>query len=134
MQGFDLLTPLACDEPSPRRCAVGTLYKSCAVATGCWKLEYYFEEAGGRLFAPRDDPQEQDNFYESAARRGVRDELLTALLAWHGDPTDVQALQEGTSGGGPIAAFAAAHTRGLTGLDAERRLGDRLAGLDACMA
>lgn len=131
MQGFDLLTPLARNEPSPRRCAVGTLYKSCAVATGRWKLEYYFEEADGRLFDRRDDPQEQDNLYDSADHRAVRDELLIALLAWRGDLTDVQALQAGTSGGGPIAAFAAAHTRGLTGLDAERRLGDRLAGLDA---
>lgn len=67
----------------------------------------------------------------SADRRAVRGELLAALSAWRGDLTDVQALQEGTSGGGLIAAFAAAHTRGLTGLDAERRLGDRLAGLDA---
>lgn len=131
MQGFDLLTPLARNEPSPRRCAVGTLYKSCAVATGRWKLEYYFEEADGRLFDRRGDPQEQDNLYDSGDHRVVRDELLTALLAWRGDLTDVQALQDGTSGGGPIAAFAAAHTRGLTGLDAERRLGDRLAGLDA---
>lgn len=131
MQGFDLLTPLARDEPSPRRCAVGTLYKSCAVATGRWKLEYYFEEGRGRLFDRRDDPQEQADRYDSADHRAVRDELLTALLAWRGDLTDVQSLQEATTGGGPIAAFAAAHTRGLTGLDAERRLGERLADLDA---
>lgn len=131
MQGFDLFTPLSLDEPSPRRCAVGTLYKSCAVATGRWKLEYYFEEGRGRLFDRHADPQEQTDLYDHTDHRAVRDELQTALLAWRGDLIDVQYLQEQTTGGGPVAAFAAAHTRGLRGLDAERRLSARLAALDA---
>lgn len=131
MQGFDLFTPLTRGEASPRRCAVGTLYRSCALATRRWKLEYYFEEGRGRLFDRHADPCEQDDLYNAPAHRAVCDALVAALLAWRSDLVDVQWLQEHTEGGGPIAQIVGAHTRGLRGTDAERRLQERVSNLDA---
>lgn len=130
MQGFDLLGPLARGAPSPRRCAVATLYTSCALATRHWKLEYYFEEGRGRLFDRLADPDEQDDHWDSTAHATIRGELLAALLAWRGDLTDVQWLQEHTGGGGPVARRAAAHSYTRRGDDAERRLNERLAALE----
>ena len=57
-------------------------------------------------------------------------DFLAALLAWRSDLTDVQALQEQTGGGGPIARNAARHTAAMTGLAAEQRLNERVAALD----
>lgn len=130
MQGFDLFTPLVAGEPSPRRCAVAALYKSCALATERWKLEYYFEEGRGRLFDRRNDPAEQTDLYDSPPHRAVRGELLQALLTWRSDLLDVQWLTEHTIGGGPIADITARHTRAMRGTDAEQRLHERVGGLD----
>lgn len=131
VQGFDLLDPLRRGQPSPRRCAVGTLYKSCAVATRRWKLEYAFEEGSGRLFDRRRDPLEQRDLYASAPHQEVRRDLLEALLRWRSDLTDVQWLAAHTSGGGPVARRAATLTRTMRGTDAEQRLNDRAEQIDA---
>lgn len=130
VQGFDLFTPLTRGERSPRRCAVATLYKSCALATRRWKLEYYFEEGRGRLFDRHADPQEQRDLYDDPAYRELRAELLAALLTWRSDLSDVQWLRDNTVGGGPIANIAARHTRAMQGIDAEQRLNDRVEYLD----
>ncbi len=122
MQGFDLSTPLMGGDSSPRRCAVATLYTSCALATRRWKLEYYLEEGHGRLFDRQRDAAEQDDLYESAAHREVRAALVEALLAWRSNLVDVQWLQEHTAGGGPIAKIVARHTHAMRGTDAEERL------------
>jgi arylsulfatase len=130
-QGFDLLTPLAAGEPSPRRCAVGTLYKSCALATRRWKLEYFFEEGEGRLFDRERDPQEQTNLWDEPAQAPVRHALVEALLRWRSDLMDVQWLTEHTSsGGGPVARRAAVITNAMRGTDAEQRLNDRAEEID----
>ena len=50
MQGFDLFGPLSGGKDSPRACAVGTLYKSAALVTAKWKLEYYFSELDSSPF------------------------------------------------------------------------------------
>jgi hypothetical protein len=65
MQGFDLFSPLCQGKDSPRTCAVATVYKSCALATRKWKLEYYIEEGEGRLFDWINDPHEQNDLYHN---------------------------------------------------------------------
>jgi arylsulfatase len=130
MQGFDLMSPLSRGEPSPRQCAVATLYRSCALATRRWKLEYTFEEGQGRLFDRLHDPNEQHDLFAAPEAADVRTALLTALLAWRAELLDVEWLQAHTSGGGPIARIVADHTRGLRGTDAEARLNARVAALE----
>ena len=130
VQGFDLYTPLAAGRESPRRCAVSALYLSCALATRRWKLEYYPEEATGRLFDRSDDPREQTNLYDDTRYRDVRDGLLQALLTWRAELRDVQFLHEHTHGNDKVAGRAAAHTRLLRGADAERRLQECAARFD----
>lgn len=125
VQGFDLLGPLSRGEESPRRCAVSHLYKACALATERWKLEYYLEEGRGRLWDRVNDSAERRDLWEDAAYGEVRQAMLHALLTWRGDLTDVQWLQEHTSGGGPVAVRVAGHTRGIRGSDAEQRLNER---------
>ncbi|MBI3974182.1 MAG: sulfatase-like hydrolase/transferase [Chloroflexi bacterium] len=124
MQAFDLFTPLARGEASPRRCAVGTLYKSCALATPRWKLEYYFEDGLGRLFDRLLDPLERTDLYDTPTHRALRDDLVCALLTWRADLLDLHGLQARTGGGGPVATRAAAYTRAMRGTDPERRLND----------
>ncbi len=131
MQGFDLFSPLVRREPSPRRCAVATLYQSCALVTRRWKIEYYFEEMTGRLFDRHLDPEEQHDLFDSPSHAEVRQRLLVALLAWRADLTDVQWLVEHTSGGGPVARIVADHSRALRGTDAEERLNIAIDPLDA---
>jgi arylsulfatase A-like enzyme len=135
VQGFDLYHPLADGEPSPRRCAVATLYASCALATQRWKLEYYFQEGSGRLFDRQADPEEQQDLYAHPAYGAVRDELVRALLTWRADQMDVQDLVRrttaGPTSGGPVARRIARYTRSLRGVDAERRLNERATAVDA---
>jgi arylsulfatase A-like enzyme len=131
VQGFDLLGPLSRGAPSPRKGAVSHLYKACALATGRWKLEYYLEDGIGRLWDRVQDPDEQHDLWPDPAHAAVRQALLDALLTWRADLVDVQWLQEHTGGGGPVAVRAAAHTRALRGTDAEQRLNDRIAAIDA---
>lgn len=131
VQGFDLFTPLRNGGESPRRCAVGTIMRSCALATRRWKLEYYLDDAGGRLFDRVADPLERVDLYESAAHRGLRDGLLTALLAWRAGLTDVQHFREKPRGGGPIALRAHDMLAAAHGDDAERRLNDAVERVEA---
>jgi arylsulfatase A-like enzyme len=126
MQGFDLFTPLSKGEPSPRRCAAAALYKSVALATKRWKLECYLEEGQGKLFDRLKDPQERTNLYENPDYRQIRDALLTALLWWRADLTDLTHLSNATIGGGPVARRAAAHTVKMKGIDSEIRLNLRV--------
>jgi arylsulfatase A-like enzyme len=135
VQGFDLFYPLVAGQASPRCCAVATLYKSCALATKRWKLEYYFEEGTGRLFDRLQDPDEQEDLFQNAAHREVREALLQALLTWRADQMDLQDLVQrttaGPNSGGPVARRIARYTRSLRGADAERRLNERAEEIDA---
>ncbi len=126
VHGYDLFTPLTSGQPSPRQCAVATLYRSVAMATPEWKLIYYIDEAEGQLFDRVNDPPEQHNLYNSATHRSVRDELLTALLAWRSDIADVAHLHANTVGGGPVANRIAPYTKSMRGCDADDRLAVRL--------
>lgn len=126
VQGFDLYGPLVRGEGSPRRCAVATLYRSAALATRGWKLEYYYDEGEGRLYDRIADPCEQNDLFGDASARGVRDALLCALLAWRGDIGDVDHLVRHTHGGGPVAKRIASYTRAMRGADSERRLDERV--------
>lgn len=126
VQGFDLYTPLAEGKPSPRRCAVGTLYRSAAVATDRWKLEYYFDEGSGRLFDRAADPLEQHDLFNEEGCSQIRDELLHALLLWRAETTDVWHLKHHRHGGGPVARRLEYHTKQLLAVDAEARLQERL--------
>ncbi|WP_134698598.1 sulfatase [Ammoniphilus sp. YIM 78166] len=94
MQGFDLFTPLKEGKPSPRRCAVATLFKSAALATKRWKLSYYFDKAEGRLFDRQQDPLETNNLYNDPHHVDVRNQLLHALLTWRADMMDLQFYHE----------------------------------------
>ncbi|MGG1519377.1 sulfatase-like hydrolase/transferase [Paenibacillus oryzisoli] len=131
VQGFDLYAPLREGLPSPRRCAVGTLYRSAAVATDRWKLEYDFDEGVGRLYDRIADPREQCDVYGAAAYRQVRDALLHALLLWRAETVDVWHLKHHRHGGGPVARRLAFHTQSLQAADAERRLQERLQAMES---
>jgi len=131
MQGFDLYTPLVAGETSPRRCAVSHLNRAFALATQRWKIEYYPEERRGRLFDRLTDPAEQTDLYADPPHRAVRDALLHALLTWRSELTDVQWLQEHTSGRTKVAGRAAAHIKTLRGTDAEQRLNEAAEEIDA---
>ena len=135
VQGFDLYTPLRDGSESPRRCAVATLYKSCALATKRWKLEYFFEEGTGRLFDRQKDPLEQSDLYDVSDYREVRDALTRALLTWRADLLDVEYLHGATTAnaqvGGPVARRMSAYSHQMAGRDAEQRLNERVEKIDA---
>lgn len=134
VQGFDLLREGGRSQgavsPSPRRSAVATLYKSCALATKRWKLEYYFEERRGRLFDRVGDPMELGDLWDDPGVRALRDELLKALLTWRADLADVENDRRNNNGGGPVAQRVAALREKTRGTDAERRLDDTLAEIE----
>jgi arylsulfatase A-like enzyme len=122
MQGYDLYTPLSRGEPTPREHAVAVIYKSTALATRRWKLEYYFEDGSGRLFDRVNDPQEQVDLFHDDAHRVVVDKLLRGLLSWYGDTSDLHSLVARSHRGGPIARRAVGHMKQIAGLEAEGRL------------
>jgi arylsulfatase A-like enzyme len=130
VQGFDLYHPLKEGGGSPRHNAVATLYRSVAVATERWKLEYYLEEATGRLFDRRADPQEQNDLYGDGNHREIRDGFLQALLTWRASLLDVAWLKGHTHGAGPVAKNVATVTHAMTARDAELRLQEQLAEID----
>ena len=130
VQGFDLYTPLAQNLPSPRRCAVASVYRSMAIATNRWKLEYFLDENEGRLFDRHQDPSEQVDLYADPAHREVRDQMLRALLTWRGDITNVRYLHEHSSGGGPVPRRVTKMIGTMNGRDSEQRLQERIAGID----
>ena len=125
--------------PSPRRCAVGTLYKSCALATKRWKLEYYFEEGTGRLFDRQNDPLEREDVYRNTDYQAIRDQLLHALLSWRGDIADLKTTIDGTTarprpnarGYLIVAPRIAPHTLAMKGTDAEERLNEKAEHIDS---
>lgn len=127
-QGFDLFTPLTEGLPSPRTCAVGTLFRSAALATRKWKLEYYFEEGVGRLFDREKDPSEQRDLFAEDAYREVRDHLVLSLLRWRADSSDTWHLRHNSRGGGAIARRIELRARVARGVDAEERLQASVSG------
>jgi hypothetical protein len=131
MQGFDLFSPLTTGTDYPRHGAASTLYASCALVTRRWKLEWYLEDARGRLFDRIVDPDEQHDLFDNTVTAHIRDQLLISLLTWHAATRDLQWLQHKTNGGGPVARNVAAHTATLRGEDAERRLDERIVAMDA---
>ncbi|MGC9347232.1 MAG: sulfatase family protein [Anaerolineae bacterium] len=122
MQGYDLYTPLVQDEPSPRYFAAAVLYKSMALVTRRWKLEYYLEEQRGRLFDRANDPDEQVDLFDDPRHQDLRNALLRGLLAWYADGADLRGLVDRSHRGGPVARRAVAYTKTLKGLDSEERL------------
>lgn len=130
LQGFDLFTPLVRNEASPRQCAVSVHHRQCALATKRWKLIYYYEDDLGRLFDRKNDPDEQNDLYNHADYKEIRNELLVALLSWNSELIDVQKLKENTSGGGRVAKITAQHTKSMKGIDAEQRLNERAKRID----
>jgi len=122
MQAYDLYTPLTQGEASPREYAVAFLYKSLAVATKKWKLEYYFEDSNGRLFDRLNDPQEQTDLFNSDAHKDIKDKLLHGLLSWYGDASDLKGLVDRSHRGGPIAHRAVDHMKSIKGIESEERL------------
>ncbi len=131
MQGFDLFTAVKNGDPSPRRCAVGTLFKSCALATKRWKLEYYLEEGQARLFDRKKDPDEYSDLSDSEAHREVLWAMVEALLSWRSDLHDIAYLHRYTSGGGPVAQRVRKIVPEMWGTDAEDRLNEKAEAIDA---
>ncbi|NOV04735.1 sulfatase family protein [Paenibacillus planticolens] len=130
VQGFDLFTPLIQGLDSPRRCAVGTLYKSAAVATQRWKLEYYFEEQTGMMYDRLNDPSERSNLYNDPQYDSVKQELLVALLTWRADLSDLQLMEESQQVGGPVAQRIKPYSLAKSGWEVERRLGAKAEAID----
>ncbi len=85
VHGFDLYSQLIGGVDSPRNCVAGTLFKSCALVTRKWKIEYYLDEGTGRLFDREADPEEQTDLWRSPALESIRDKLTIALLRWRSD-------------------------------------------------
>ncbi|MFW6026704.1 MAG: sulfatase [Candidatus Woesearchaeota archaeon] len=130
VQGFDLFTPLVHNEKNPRNCAVGTLFKSAALATNNWKLIYYFEEKEGRLFNTKEDPQEQNDLYYNNNFEDIRNRLIKALLTWRSDICDLHYLIENSSMGGPVASRSNYLIRKMKGIDSEKRLNEMVDEID----
>jgi len=130
-QGFDLYGPLVDGQTSPRQCAVGTLFKSCALATKKWKLEYYFIEGQARLFDRVNDPGEYTDLSESSDHQPVLNALKEALLSWRSDIMDVAYLHDVTKGGGPVAQRVGKWVPEMCGTDAEERLNQKAVAIDA---
>jgi len=131
MQGFDLFTPIVQGEESPRRCAVGTLFTTCALATKRWKIEYYFEDVTGRLFDRRNDFLERKDLFYNPDYKEVKNELLTALLTWRASIGDLQHLNEQRGRlVGPVARRARTHLGTVRGTDAEQRLNEKAEQID----
>jgi arylsulfatase A-like enzyme len=130
IQGFDLFNPAVAREASPRRCAVSTLYKSCALATRRWKLEYYFEEGTCRLFDREKDPGEHTDLSTSAGHAGVRAAMIEALLAWRGDIVNTEYLKAHTNGNAPVANRVTGFVKEISGRQPEERLNRRAEEID----
>ena len=134
MQGFDLFNPVANGEASPRQCAVSTLYKSCALATKRWKLEYYFEEGTCRLFDREKDPDEYTDLSESEKHAPVKAAMIEALLRWRGDIVDTEWLKGRTSGSAPVAARVTEYVKEMRGVESEERLNAAAVAIDEAYA
>jgi arylsulfatase A-like enzyme len=129
--GFDLFTPLCKGLPNPRRHAAAVDFRFLALATRRWKLEYYLEESVVRLFDRQNDPGETRNCAEEAALEQVRSKLLTGLLAWRAQMTDISDLRARLSAGGPVAQRAIRALRGLSGRQCEETLSVLAGRVDA---
>ncbi len=131
VQGFDLIPSLLSGEQSPRRCGVGTIYKSAALATRDWKIAYYFEDCFTMLFNLKKDPKEQINLADDERYKGIKNQLLNALLIWRSDIMDVETLFKNTkAGGGPVAKRLYSRTMSIRGTDPEERLNKAVEKLD----
>lgn len=131
VQGFDLYAQLTEGaDRIGRNCAVATLFKSCALVTRRWKLEYYFEEQTGRLFDRRRDPAEQCDLWADPDYEALRRDLALALLTWRADLTDVHFTHAPMRGGGPVAKRIGPWRSAMRGTDAEERLCDTVARIE----
>lgn len=131
MQGFDLYTPLAKNEESPRRCAVSVHHRQCALATRKWKIIYDYDYDSGRLFDRINDPQEQDNLWNKSDYSVLQSDLFRALLQWNSELFDIERLKKNTGGGGRVAKLTAKYTNNMRGTDAEQRLNERSEKIDS---
>ncbi|MBK34901.1 MAG: hypothetical protein CME26_05150 [Gemmatimonadetes bacterium] len=130
VQGFDLYDALREGAGSPRKCAVGTLYRSCALATTRWKLEYYFDDGSSRLFDRRNDPEERNDLSGSEMHAEVRQAMTVALLEWRGSLLDVSHLQTLPTGGGPVARRLKEGYGDLRGNESEIRVNERAQAIE----
>jgi len=121
-QGFDLLTPISEGLPSPRKVGISTEYRAHAVVTPTWKLAYFYEQGEGRLWDRVNDPEEQNDLYNSEHTKEIRDGLLLALLRWRAQQDQLGFLQSQSKAAGPAAKCSHNHTMNLHSLDAEIQL------------
>ncbi len=97
VQGYDLHGPLVHKISPLRHCVAGTLFKSFALVTSYWKIEYYVEESSGRLFDRIQDPYERTNLWHSPEHSELLSQLLLALLKWRSDLENVRDYKERVS-------------------------------------
>ena len=132
VQGYDLYGALRSESNWPRSCVPGVLFKSSALVTRRWKLEYYLEEGIGRLYDRENDPQERLDLWNDPTFERLRDDLLISLLRWRSDLTPVQrhqadllAVPASKQKGQTIVANRVAESvSGWKGTDAEERLSE----------
>jgi arylsulfatase A-like enzyme len=135
MHGFDLFTPLVQGLPLPRTCAAATLYKSAALATARWKLEYYFAEGRGRLFDRLADPLENHDLFDDPVYVQPRDGLVSALLDWYCGLTDLHHRKTHTKNSlGHVSKRVAMDVASEDALHNEQRLNERAACMDPFVA
>lgn len=120
-QGFDLFSPMARGQSSPRRIGIASEYRAQAVVTPTWKLAFFPEQGEGRLWNRADDPNEQNNLFDSsdAVTSKARNGLMMALLRWRSLQDPLGYLQANFKPGASTATNAYNHTSHLRGVDAE---------------
>lgn len=129
-QGFDLVTPIAAGQESPRKVGISCEYRAMSVVTPSWKLAYFPEQDEGRLWDRLGDPMEQTNlfdvpFEQNATQWTARKGLQLALLRWRAQQDSLGFLQanlQRNPAPGLAAFYVVNHTRYIKGIDAELRL------------
>lgn len=105
-QGYDLFTPLKDGLPSPRQCAVSTLFQSAMLATEKYKIMSFFDDAMVCLFDRINDPAEQHDLSNDPKYSKVKGDLLNALLFWRANMCDYGKIRRGVPPKGPVAKRA----------------------------
>ncbi|MGI6578460.1 MAG: sulfatase [Eubacteriales bacterium] len=129
--GFDLFSPLVNKEDNPRKCAVASVFRSMAVVTDRWKLEYYYDDDDVRLYNRISDPDESQNLAQDPNYSSVRDKLLIALLRWRTELTDVRDLRQrlvemGPGRAGPVARRSINRLKTINGRQSEINLQNKV--------
>lgn len=112
-QGYDLVGPIARGGPSPRTVAAATSYTAFTVVTHRWKLAYYPEQGGGRLWDRLADPGERVDLYGANHVRGIKTGLLQAALRWRAMQLPLRFLQQGAAPRMPTDSRVMQHTMQL---------------------